>query len=973
MVVDIRGLNRMVLSDAYPMRTQEEMLADVAGCCFISVFDAVAFYYQWRNHPSTRWAFTMTTPVGQYTFNCAIMGYKNSNAYVQRQMDRLLQHSHKAKSYCDDVVQADVTLQGHAESLRRLFTLLRQKNISMGPTKSFVGFPSALVLGRNVDSLSMTTTDERLNAIRKIQFPVNLKDLESWIGLAETLRDKIPRFAMIVEPLQKRKTELLRKHKAPKPGMSKPARGKWASSVNLHDISGAELASFSELKEAMLRHTMVYHFRPSDPLCIDFDVSKKGIGVMAYHIKPEVLPKLWKSDKRGPYIAHPPRTAVQPIAFLSRLLTEQEKRYWTSEMETLGCVWAIRKCHHWMDACKSKPVFMFTDHIAILGMSNHTDIANSTAMSNKNLRLVRAMEYISMFDMRVLHKPGRQHQVPHALSRLPTSEKEIPSQEAGLDWLPHDSEENWALFGVQNILQTPPTRLPPMRVAPEPDLPNVEFGMQPLAPPATTVFHMAPHLRNKLSQGYDKDPEWRTTMETVQRNMRIDQEDRATLPFKLTNGLLWKKAADGMPDRLCVPRDCIRDVFAHIHGPSHLGYNKLRDELAKFVVKKGAQKLRGYLRQCPNCQVFRTRTHRPYGNLQPIFSPPCPYHTISIDFVMSLPQTTVDGIEKEICMCVVCKFSKQTGLIPGSKSWGSLQWGKELVKFLLNANWGLPKQIISDRDPKFLSGLWQSVFKALGTTLLYATEYHPATDGQTEVTIRTLQASLRHYIAALDSPTEWPHVLPRLQFEYNNSKHKATGKSPNEVVLGFTPNNVMDVTRADEIAQDALHYPTSRLEFADAIAIASSAVKKHYDRRHEQRTFQIGDNVLLQLHKGYSIRQGSKISHKLGQQYVGPFRIRDRVGRNAYRLEFPPHWRVHDVVNVEFLEPWIMDTYGRHIPSIQPTTQQKEPDKIMAHRKAGKATQYLIRYRGLGPEFDEWKSLGTLGQEADSLLQDYNK
>ena len=96
---------------------------------------------------------------------------------------------------------------------------------------------------------------------------------------------------------------------------------------------------------------------------------------------------------------------------------------------------------------------------------------------------------------------------------------------------------------------------------------------------------MVPELRNKFIKGYDINFAWKNTMETVKKNIIMEAEDQACLPFGLKNGLLWKDAADGMPDRLYVPRDCIPQIFAYIHRPSHLGYNKLREEFIKFVIK----------------------------------------------------------------------------------------------------------------------------------------------------------------------------------------------------------------------------------------------------------------------------------------------------------------------------------------------------------------------------------------------------
>ena len=86
------------------MKSQDEMLSKVYRKQFVTILDALSFYYRWRVHSATRWLLTITTLKGQYTFHCLVMGYKGSNAYVQRQMDILLESIDDADSYCDDIV-----------------------------------------------------------------------------------------------------------------------------------------------------------------------------------------------------------------------------------------------------------------------------------------------------------------------------------------------------------------------------------------------------------------------------------------------------------------------------------------------------------------------------------------------------------------------------------------------------------------------------------------------------------------------------------------------------------------------------------------------------------------------------------------------------------------------------------------------------------------------------------------------------
>ena len=105
---------------------------------------------------------------------------------------------------------------------------------------------------------------------------------------------------------------------------------------------------------------------------------------------------------------------------------------------------------------------------------------------------------------------------------------------------------------------------------------------------------------------------------------------------------------------------------------------------------------------------------------------------------------------------------------------------------------GIPCSIVSDRDVKFVSHFWRTLWGKLGTNLLFSSSYHPQTDGQTVVTNRTLGALLRATVR--NNPRKWEDLLSIVEFSYNRSRHSATKLSPFEVVYGLNPHTPMDFT-----------------------------------------------------------------------------------------------------------------------------------------------------------------------------------
>ena len=147
-VVDICGLNQITIPDAYPLPLQWEIIAMVRDSAFISTIDCVSFFYQWRTSPRDRHKLTVVSHRGQETFNVTVMGFRNSPAYTQRQIDLLLRPVREfARAYVDDIVIFSRTLEEHEKHLHAVFSLLQKYNISIKPTKSFIGYPSVALLG----------------------------------------------------------------------------------------------------------------------------------------------------------------------------------------------------------------------------------------------------------------------------------------------------------------------------------------------------------------------------------------------------------------------------------------------------------------------------------------------------------------------------------------------------------------------------------------------------------------------------------------------------------------------------------------------------------------------------------------------------------------------------------------------------------------------------------------------------------
>ena len=602
MVVDIRALNAITQPDAYPLPLQSDIIQAVQGCQYISVVDCSGFFYQWRVHPEDRHKLIVVSHRGQESFNVAVMGYRNSSAYVQRQIDRVLRLCRRfARAYVDDIVIFSRSLTEHLSHLRKVFGILSKSNISIKPGKAFIGYPSVNLLGQKVNSLGLATDEEKLRAIASLSFPTNLAQLETYLGLTGWFREYIERYAEKSKPLQERKTALLLN--APKSGS---ARKFFCTRTRLSHPTEREKSAFTTIQKYLFKSIYLVHFDPTRQLYVDIDASKEaGVGSIVYHLKTETVYSFFATD-----ISYPHRRDIQPIMLLSRLLKPAETRYWSTEMEVVGLVWTLRKIRHLVDSSQF-PTIVFIDHGATLGIAKQTSMFTSS-IDKLNLRLVRASDYIQRFSFIILHRPDRLHVVPDALSRLPTSS----SPQNGLTSVSSSSHFD---------LTSPPA-----------DYGDGELDVLYVC----TMINLDEDFRQKLLDGYVTDPDYKKVIEVLNRGA----EDGTKLPFfRGEDGLIYRvEEADNThplsPRRLCIPENVVPDIFSMSHNKSHQGFDKTYERVScSYFIRSLTRKLKRYLKHCPQCRVYQTRRHAPYESLQSILSPPIPFHTITIDFILALP------------------------------------------------------------------------------------------------------------------------------------------------------------------------------------------------------------------------------------------------------------------------------------------------------------------------------------------------
>jgi len=188
-----------------------------------------------------------------------------------------------------------------------------------------------------------------------------------------------------------------------------------------------------------------------------------------------------------------------------------------------------------------------------------------------------------------------------------------------------------------------------------------------------------------------------------------------------------------------------------------------------------------------------------------------------------------------------------------------------------------------------------------------SSSYHPQTDGQTERLNQCLEGFLRCTVHSC--PKQWSRWLPLAEYWYNTSFHSALQLSPFEVLYGHPPWHF----GIDNLDTCSVPYQEQWLKERELLTAliqqqlyrAQQRMKHQADKGRSEREFTPGEMVFLKLQPYIQSSVATRVNHKLSFRFFGPFRILQRVGKVAYKLDLPKDSKIHNVVHVSQLKKFV--------------------------------------------------------------------
>ncbi|GJV78028.1 putative reverse transcriptase domain-containing protein [Tanacetum coccineum] len=181
---------------------------------------------------------------------------------------------------------------------------------------------------------------------------------------------------------------------------------------------------------------------------------------------------------------------------------------------------------------------------------------------------------------------------------------------------------------------------------------------------------------------------------------------------------------------------------------------------------------------------------------------------------------------------------------------------------------------------------------------------HLQTNGQSERTIQTLEDMLR--ACAIDFGKGWVNHLPLVEFSYNNSYHASIKAAPFEALYGrkcHSPVCWTKVREAQILGPELIQETTEKIvQIKQRMQAARDRQKSYADLKRKPMEFQVRDKVMLKVSPWKGVVRFGKRG-KLNPRYVGPFKVLEKVGEVAYKLELPEELsRVHNTFHVSNLK-----------------------------------------------------------------------
>ncbi|XP_061902030.1 uncharacterized protein LOC133649214, partial [Entelurus aequoreus] len=364
---DFRRLNNITTHDRYPIPHIQDFSARLAGAAIFSKVDLVRGYHQVPVRAEDVPKTAVITPFGLFEFLRMPFGLKGAAQTFQRLMDSVLRGLNFVFVYLDDILVASPSAEEHQSHLTQVFTRLDEHGLIVNPSKCQFGLSEIDFLGHRISSLGAIPLPSKVHVVADFPRPSTVKALQEFLGMINFYNRFLPRAAHLLQPLY----GALRNKKA---------------SDSL-EWSPQRVQAFHRAKSALAEAALLAHPVSAAPVALTTDASDVAVGAVVE----QRVANVW-----------------QPLAFFSRKLRDNERKYSVFDRELLALYLATR---HFRFLLEGRSFTAFVDHKPLT-------FAMSKVTEPWSARQQRHLSAISEFTTNIQHVAGKVNPVADCLSRV---------------------------------------------------------------------------------------------------------------------------------------------------------------------------------------------------------------------------------------------------------------------------------------------------------------------------------------------------------------------------------------------------------------------------------------------------------------------------------------------------------------------------------------------------------------------------
>ena len=814
--VDYRKLNKATIKDAYPLPRIDDSLDQLAGNVWWSTLDLCAGYWQVELNPEDKYKTAFATRRGLFQFKVMPFGLCCAPSTFERLMETVLAGLQWdiCLVYLDDIIVTGKTFEDMIGNLGKVFGRLEQAGLKLKAKKCCLCAKEVTFLGHVISEKGIATDPSKIAAVKQWPVPSNVTELRSFIGLCSYYRRYIKDFSKIAKCLH-----------------SLTEKGKsfiWTKQCQ---------EAFEKLKRCLISAPILAHPDFTKSFILDTDASNEAIGAILSQV-----------DDQG---------KEHVIAYASRTLSKAERRYCVTRKELLAVVHFSKHFKHYL---YGRQFLLRTDHSSLRWLMR---------FKNPDGQLARWLEVLSEYDMKIEHRPGRQHQNADALSRLPC--KQCGFHE---DWEKEESN----IPKVQVVGASIKTENNHQYIKNDDPITIAELqdGDSDISCVKTWLVEKSrPPYHNVSSQSWVVKALWsQWTSLTVKDNILYRK---------------YQEKNEGVLQAV-IPFSERRKVLFLCHDNKTAGHFGIRKTLAKIRQRfywPGLQSdVRKYVTGCEKCSKRKHPNKTKRAPMQ-IFGSGSPMERIATDIMGELPETA-DG--NKYILVVSDYFSKWTEsfAMPNIEA-------KTVARIIVEevvARFGVPAYIHSDQGRQFESQLFSEVCMILGIKKTRTCPYNPQSDGMVERFNQTLEKMLSVYVE--EHQKDWDRFLPYVMMAYRSSEHETTGYTPNFLMLGREVSTPLDIMY--EMPPSVKHIPQhkwvwelkERMENAHTLVRQNTQnsmmrQKRYHDLKLFWQSFEPGEEVYVY----FPVRK-SGCSAKFTSFWRGPFKVIRKCSDVTYEVKCGP-------------------------------------------------------------------------------------